>query len=1186
MEFLLSALGSGISAVFSDGSPWDPTAYVSPDIYEDLQIRPPPATDSSSAPLEGSTGPTSANVASLMTGYDPAPVKDMTETRRQFEIPYNLDSVYTLPSPEAGVPLVRLGHVKDPTTGVMYATYESALPPPDTDGEDSNVNPARGRALARLQGGWSNDTPPAHRRQDVERGDQEDLAYDLGIRVHGSMDRSRVTSRFEAANWRSFDGYHPTPDGPVSAAGGARANQVGNQGTVRLRVQSATPATNRNNVNEAGGPRARGIAAFSTNADAHAPSPAEITWMPRIRAEHGRASGAAPAPFLSSGAEAAPDVGRDRSRHTHMATQRSWSEARPAYRFAAPPSRGGSGGSGGAGEGSTAATASVATFAPPSGFKGLQDALAASAGVGSAAVSTEAAGALGHSRWAADPRDLHVPSSASGTAALHHEATVRDGRAVPSAPAFLPDAVQPSQRIAGTNTAPEAGLSRGGDGAGGGKYMLLQPEDHIAAARQTRSGLVAAGDHRVAAGAGAGAVMAAPSTSMVPAPEQQASARVSGLFSAGGQYANTGLLPAYTLGPNGMQDTRTRTEAAEWAPPSVRTGMSQMEPSHNRGGETHGLPAGAGAHAAQLVKERLPSTALTGTRSMDPAHNWGGMTHGLPVSAGVGAAAQQLSKERLPSSALTGTMSMGPEHNWGGRTHGLSEGAGVGAAAQQLSKERLPSAAVTGMQALGPEHNRGGMTHGVPEGAGVGAAALQVSQERLPSAALTGMNLRDPLADPGVNSAVVAGGGGAAAAASRLHQERLPSSALTGTYDMQPAQNQGGLTHGMPMGGSAPQVHGYVEAGAVRTGLTHIPPGTGQALSNTWAGHGMASLSTAHATVTPPTARAGLRVIPTPHAAGAGSTVHEFAGAGAVHGHFSAPSSSSGMHVYDSGTGTNMGGGVGEGRGAAAVRPMPSEPPSVRTGMVAQTLPTSGAAAAGGDVSATSTTQRASYEPTRGAAGTRLVHAPTSAVHATTGASAHEARPAVGALERQALQFSGMRVQPHVLGVHSGEGQHQGGRPSPGVVRVKTLLERMRSSLVGNGSMVDPALSGVAPEPTPSVPPSGKKSGALYQVRIPSSVLHGTENSAGTRDTRAQINTHTRKQSMQHNAAARPPRAMHAEYANMLVDTPIVGESHRERGQRPTESDDVEQAEGENSRIFSGGEHSTASPRLTSVLTS
>lgn len=146
----------------------------------------------------------------------------------------------------SGVPVIEAGKYKDPLTGVEYRAYESALPPPDADYEETLNNSARNVKLARLQGGgcgFTDNTPRPTRTELVE--DDFHMQYDRSINTYGTYDPSRYIEYFERSNRFKRDDEHPDPDGECNTDQ-LPANAMGNQpGQVKIRPLPYLPPTNR-----------------------------------------------------------------------------------------------------------------------------------------------------------------------------------------------------------------------------------------------------------------------------------------------------------------------------------------------------------------------------------------------------------------------------------------------------------------------------------------------------------------------------------------------------------------------------------------------------------------------------------------------------------------------------------------------------------------------------------------------------------------------------------------------------------------------------------------------------------------------------------------------------------------------------------------------------------------------------
>ena len=140
----------------------------------------------------------------------------------------------------SGVPMIDAGKFKDPLTGVEYSAYESALPPPDADYEETLTAPARNVKLAHLQGGWTDNTPRPTKVELVE--DDFHMQYDRSINTYGTYDPSRYVEIFERNNRFTRNDEHPDPDGPELV--GVPANMDGNQ-NVKIRPLPYLPPTNR-----------------------------------------------------------------------------------------------------------------------------------------------------------------------------------------------------------------------------------------------------------------------------------------------------------------------------------------------------------------------------------------------------------------------------------------------------------------------------------------------------------------------------------------------------------------------------------------------------------------------------------------------------------------------------------------------------------------------------------------------------------------------------------------------------------------------------------------------------------------------------------------------------------------------------------------------------------------------------
>lgn len=149
--------------------------------------------------------------------YGPVPVSSPIYTNKLYDQGFISMSA---------VPMLDAGKYKDPLTGVWYQAYESALPPPDADYEETLNNPARNVKLAHLQGGWTDNTPRPTKTELVE--DDYHFQYDRTINTYGTYDSSRYVQRFERNNRFKRDDEHPDPDGPDNNDQ-VPANFAGNQ---------------------------------------------------------------------------------------------------------------------------------------------------------------------------------------------------------------------------------------------------------------------------------------------------------------------------------------------------------------------------------------------------------------------------------------------------------------------------------------------------------------------------------------------------------------------------------------------------------------------------------------------------------------------------------------------------------------------------------------------------------------------------------------------------------------------------------------------------------------------------------------------------------------------------------------------------------------------------------------------
>jgi len=141
----------------------------------------------------------------------------------------------------SGVPSVYVGVYTDPLTGEEFDAYESAMPPPDADHEDTNVASGRNVKLAHLQGGWSDTTPRPTKVEVVE--DDFHMVYDRSVNTYGTYDPSVMIDAIHHNNRFKRDDHHPDPEGPIRV--GLPANTWGNQGDVKIRHVPYVTPTNR-----------------------------------------------------------------------------------------------------------------------------------------------------------------------------------------------------------------------------------------------------------------------------------------------------------------------------------------------------------------------------------------------------------------------------------------------------------------------------------------------------------------------------------------------------------------------------------------------------------------------------------------------------------------------------------------------------------------------------------------------------------------------------------------------------------------------------------------------------------------------------------------------------------------------------------------------------------------------------
>lgn len=141
----------------------------------------------------------------------------------------------------SAVPSVHVGEFTDPITGQTYQAWESALPPPDADYEETLNSSGRNVKLAHLQGGWRDTTPRPTKTEQLE--DDFHMQYDRSINTYGTYDPSYYIEAIEHNNRFSRDDHHPDAEGPIIT--GIPANTMGNQGDVKIRAMPYVPPTNR-----------------------------------------------------------------------------------------------------------------------------------------------------------------------------------------------------------------------------------------------------------------------------------------------------------------------------------------------------------------------------------------------------------------------------------------------------------------------------------------------------------------------------------------------------------------------------------------------------------------------------------------------------------------------------------------------------------------------------------------------------------------------------------------------------------------------------------------------------------------------------------------------------------------------------------------------------------------------------
>jgi hypothetical protein len=141
----------------------------------------------------------------------------------------------------SAVPSVFVGVFTDPITGEEFDAYESGMPPPDADYEETITAPGRNVKLAQLQGGWSDTTPRPTKVEVLE--DDFHMQYDRSINTFGTYDPSYYMEVIEQNNRFSRDDHHVDSDGPIIT--GTPANTMGNQGDVKIRFTPYVTPTNR-----------------------------------------------------------------------------------------------------------------------------------------------------------------------------------------------------------------------------------------------------------------------------------------------------------------------------------------------------------------------------------------------------------------------------------------------------------------------------------------------------------------------------------------------------------------------------------------------------------------------------------------------------------------------------------------------------------------------------------------------------------------------------------------------------------------------------------------------------------------------------------------------------------------------------------------------------------------------------
>lgn len=194
----------------------------------------------------------------------------------------------------SAVPSVFVGVYTDPVTGEEYDAYESAMPPPDADYEESLNSSGRNVKLAHLQGGWRDTTPRPTKTEVLE--DDFHMQYDRSINTYGTYDPSYYIDNINHNNRFNHEDRHPDSDGPIIT--GMPANTLGNQGDTKIRPVPYLPPTNRGKWAET---TFRSGVDPAQQAAGGGDQRLEYEWTntPYVRAESSRADG--------GGIEAVPD---------------------------------------------------------------------------------------------------------------------------------------------------------------------------------------------------------------------------------------------------------------------------------------------------------------------------------------------------------------------------------------------------------------------------------------------------------------------------------------------------------------------------------------------------------------------------------------------------------------------------------------------------------------------------------------------------------------------------------------------------------------------------------------------------------------------------------------------------------------------------------------------------------------